>query len=485
MKFDQPSVIFSSNAIQILISGIASILSTRYLISSLGQDNYGLFVLLSSVMTYIMLLGFGIDSATGIEMNKASTLELKYTIFNTAKQLSFIIGSSLVIFFVFFKTFNISNLDLFFLKDLPSQGSLDLIFNMIFLGCFSIFINVYASGLRGLYLGPFESVIQSLFAINLAAISYYTYYAKLSISDFSYLYLASCVIILSLRVPTLSFFSDKPTRLNTKINFNKIDLVKLGFFCSIGSISTILIANIDNIFLAKFVDLESVAIYSLCFKLITIACTALYAINSSFIPQLGICVAEKNTKNLHNLFLKIHVISISAGLLFSLLLLTFGRVFIYYWVDYEYPIDLILPFSLYIYFFSIGNAQTIYINSIGAIRGNAAILLLEAVIKLTLSSIMIQSFFSYGAIYSTLFSYFLCSIVLLRFQIKRISCLKLNMKRTTFELVPIIIIIATYNFFNLTSMNIITNIINLIISVIVSSVFYLSLKWLNKNMKLD
>ena len=170
-------------------------------------------------------------------------------------------------------------------------------------------------------------------------------------------------------------------------------LIAFGSMSFIITVADILRFKLDNFVIAKFINLDKVAIYSIAAFLISKILIISVTILTIFTSRFTILHAQNNRAQIANLFYKLLAIfsALNFGILLGIFL--FGKAFILFWVGKDFaeagPILIILTFS-----YSLALAQSpgnSLLRALNKHRFFAIATIIEALANLTLSLILVHS----------------------------------------------------------------------------------------------
>jgi len=323
---------------------ITSLMLTPYLISVLGSNDYGLWILILSIMGWFNVVDLGFPQAVQRQIIQA--LELKdhervNVVFSTGLALFAILGLFSVAILI-----GLTQVPAMFGVTGPDQITLVQILLVLAVKVFWGFLmNPFHGFFSGLLRFDIDANLSSLNAI-VKAILVFWLIADLNIWGAVVATLASDVITNILKViyakrlfPSLSF----------KISFVRTDEIKAlfsyskhlvvnGIITTIGTRSTPLI--VTNLF-----DLPSLSIQQISANLVMHAQAFVGTITGVFSPIYN-KMAAKN-QNMEHVFVQTTTINLFVSTLLNLCLLMFGKIFIVLWVGKEFE------YAIYILYFAV------------------------------------------------------------------------------------------------------------------------------------
>ncbi|MBC2856155.1 oligosaccharide flippase family protein [Cetobacterium sp. 2A] len=313
---------------------ILSFLSVPITLKYLGNEFYGLWILILSITSWIYTFDIGIGNglknkiAEGIAKN--DNLEIKE---NIAAGYFGVIGIALIFFIFSFIVLSMINtsklLNINFLTNLELT-------NILLINIFFVCLNFVFSLCNNIFYGSQKSYLASLNAIlsqffNIVFLILLIKIEKTSIVMLSIFYGLS--VLLSHCILTLMYFSK-----NSNINFNLKDihlnkvkkLLHTGGNIFIVQICGLIIFSTDNFIISYFLGMDKVAEYNIVNKLFGIPILILTLVLAPIWPAITKSYYEKDRKWIENLVKKmkklfILMTVICVGLIFV------GKKFIQIW----------------------------------------------------------------------------------------------------------------------------------------------------------
>jgi len=324
---------------------ITSLLLTPYLISQLGTSNYGLWILILSILGWFNVVDLGFPQAVQRQIIRA--LELKDTervnvIFSTAIMLFAALGLVSVIILVGLTQvpaiFGVTGADQLTLTHILLVLSVKILWGFL--------MNPFHGFFSGLLRFDIDANLSSLNAIIKALLVFWLI-SDLNIWGAVVATLAADVITNLLKVfyakrlfPSLSF----------KISLAKVEEIKSLFSYSKHLVLNGLINTIGTrsapLIITKLFDLPSLAIQQISANLVMHGEAFVGTITGVFSPIYNKMAAQK--QNMENVFVQTTTINLFVSTILNLCLLMFGKVFIILWVgqEFEYSYD-ILCFAIF------------------------------------------------------------------------------------------------------------------------------------------
>ena len=328
---------------------IISILYTPIMLRLLGQSEYGLYNLVSSVVSYLGLLSFGFGSAY---MRYYS----RYKVDNDEKNIAKLNGMFLIIFSIIGFIAILAGIILVFNVDVVFGNKLTInelstarilmaimIFNIALSFPASIFNSYITANEKYVFqksLQMIRTLVNPMIMLPILLMGYK------SIG----MVVVTTILTITVEISNIIFAFKK---LRMKFMFSKFDLMLMkematfSFYIFINMIIDQINWSLDKFVIGRFRGTVAVAVYGLASQLNTYYLSLSTSISNVFIPRVNRMVAANDDRReLTNLFTRIGRIQFILLSLICSGLIFFGRPFINMWagIDYDdaYPIALLL-----------------------------------------------------------------------------------------------------------------------------------------------
>ncbi|GAA0109167.1 lipopolysaccharide biosynthesis protein [Clostridium tertium] len=322
-----------------ILGYIISIIYTPIMLRLLGQSEYGLYNLVSSVVSYLGLLSFGFGSAY---MRYYS----RYKVHNDKKNIAKLNGMFLIIFAaisliaILSGGFLVNNIKLIFgdkltISELTTSKILMII--MVFNIAISFPTSIFSSYITANEKYIFQKLLQMIKTLISPMI-------MLPILLLGYksigMVLVTTILNIIVEVSNILFCLKK---LEMKFSFSKFDfrLMKdmaiFSFYIFINMIIDQINWSVDKFIIGRFRGTVAVAVYGLASQLNTYYLSLATSISNVFIPRVNRMVAVNNdNKELTNLFTRIGRIQFILLSLICSGIIFFGKPFIKMWAGINY-----------------------------------------------------------------------------------------------------------------------------------------------------
>lgn len=358
-------------------------------------DRYGIWVLLTSTLTYLGMTNLGLNTAAGVLMGKNPSIRIKMKIL---KRSLFILLISVGIILTAFFFINMMTKDwINFIGKIPTN-----LFDETYDACLILVIfyllSLPFSLLSAVYSGFQKLYIDNIFNIALNIINFVVLLIVIkqngNLIYYSTLWGFSLVIFNILKYLFFYFyiykklskdFFDKENTLNNETEYKTIFTTGIRFFF-IGIASTIVWSS-DNLVISNFINIQAVIPYFVTFKLFSIVYGVIFQVNNSIMPLLGKEYGNNNIDWVNKIYSSFLVLMVLIGGLTWIGSILFVRDFVTLWASSINYAGLVVVIALggYSYLLSISVLNFGIINTLNY-KGIAPFVSWgEALIKITFS----------------------------------------------------------------------------------------------------
>lgn len=392
---------------KILSMGL-SYISIPLFLKFLGKQDYGLWMTIFSIVSWIYTFDLGIGNGL---RNKLSESFAKKDYINAKEYITtgYVILSIIAIFILFLGLIGIkiSNITRFLNIDFYTESYIKLVFMSIFsltiINFIILLYKVFYFSIHNSFIGELNNFI---FQISFIFLLYlFNYFNKINLISVAIIYPGINLIIGIFA--TINFFRKYP-KLKPNLKFFKKEKIKeingLGIIFFIIQISMLVILTTDNMFITKYIGANEVTTYSIVSKLFQILLILEGLISAPMWTLFIDAYVKKDKKWIKKAF-------INLNLLFLILVL--GVIIMIYilpyivkiWIGQEffYPRYLILFWGLFILNRVYGDIYMMFINATGKIKLQMYLYVLGAIVNIPLTIYFIKNLNmgSSGAIFAT------------------------------------------------------------------------------------
>lgn len=377
------------------VSGLCLFISIRLLLDYLGNDNYGLWVLVFTLFQLVLLMDFGIQSSLKTKIPvliHEQKLDLIKSYIKSTYKISGYIAAFIFISFLIFSF--LVDFKSFFNIEFQSKPFVTFLFVLnVFFFCINFIANIhkslYVAFLKGKYSEESLAVNQIglllLFVGLIALFPDITSEEKLiaiSIINGLFTFLVNLFY-------TFRFFKMESLNLSTKLKAGKEfikGILKLGFKYMIIQVGILIIFSSDNYIISNAFSPTEVTPYEIVNKLFQFPLMILFAAISPLWSMFAKNYIEKNKESLLNSFKKfnLYFIGISVLVLIGILI---SPYIISIWIKepLEIPKYLILLTGIVTLLRIYTNFYAFFLYGIGNLNLYIYILLISVLIKIPLS----------------------------------------------------------------------------------------------------
>ena len=335
-----------SSYIQLFVSILIAILLTPYMISKLGEELYGYWILLNSILIYLNLSNLGFGTTLLKEASHINDIHLLSKYISTMFFFFLVIAFCILLLSFYF----IGHLDTVFLIPhalLSIAETTFIIFLMTFFISFvsSIFQTIlFAKGYFHIqaFIGTVQALFSAFFIAFILSMDYQI--VEISLVNWSITILFSFIMYLIAKT-YVSF--------HISFQYFDFDILKKMFSPSIhyfivAATATIILYS-DNIIISSYIGLSSVAIYAIGYKIVDISQKLLFKVVDVMIPDIAKLYSEKEYHIIYRLHNKVLLYSTMLGTLGYGFLFIFGIDIIELWVGKQYTLDPNI-FNVFVFF---------------------------------------------------------------------------------------------------------------------------------------
>jgi O-antigen/teichoic acid export membrane protein len=391
-----------------IITQFLTFVSIPIIISNTNQSNYGFWLTIGSIMSWISITDLGIGTALTRQLIKVQTIFAGDQLLNKR---NILLSTSFVFFLfagiVFFvcsvflypltiKWFHISAID--------SQTYFFTYFLAGFAGAISLPLSIYGGVLEAnqkMVLNRNVATVASLFNIFLSVVSIYF------LKDVQFLALSLLLTVL-LKSLILYFYAHKNYEFS--LNFSSVSkhefqgLLKFGGNFQLAKLANTVASNTDNLFIGSYLGMGFVPIYTFTSKLYqTFSVVIVSKISGVLFPGLAEIFDQEGQNKIQFIFTCLIKLLFRIGILGSVLVFLFNHVFVRLWVgEFNFGGDYLNWVLVYLLFYETlfrGTAALIMVY--GDMANWAYVSLIEAILNIAFSTLLIQDYGLTGIAFAT------------------------------------------------------------------------------------
>lgn len=456
----------------IFVNIVAGLLYTPWMIKQIGRADYGLYILMTSVLTYFTVdygLGQAVTRLLAKYRSDSDTSRISNLLGVTSKLyflLDVIVILSLIVFYFF--------IDKVFLELTPDEL---LKFKQIY--TIAAFFSILSFPL--LYIGGIYYAFELFLQVKLFDLISKLGTVSLTIIALSLGY-GLTVLVLVYAVTPFVINICKISYLKNKGYFNinwcfwdntlLKGILNTSVWLFIILIGELFLKNISPAILGTFSGTEEIAVFSIANTLDSYILIFASALNGLFLPKITNLLNQKNSTELFgDLMIKVGRFQVFLVGFLTLALILVGKDFIQLWVGGQFAKSYYVLLLLVIptFLFSIIQLGTTYILAINKLRYQAYIYVLAALFNIIISIILTPKYGAIGSGISIMVSKTV--IYILGFTYLFHKTLKINMinfyKQTIgklfFPLIVIVLLFVAFDYFTFPEINNLSFLINCLV----------------------
>ncbi|WP_396160853.1 lipopolysaccharide biosynthesis protein [Flavobacterium sp.] len=390
------------------ISGISLFISIRLLLDYLGNENYGLWVLVFTLFQLVLLMDFGIQSSLKTKIpvliHEEKFEQIKSYIKSTYKI------SVYIAIFIFLSFFLLS-----FLIDFKSIFNIDFHSNLfvsfllllnVFFFCINFVANIhkslYVAYLKGKY--SEESLAVNQIGLLFLFLLFISFFPKINASEkLIAISIINGVFTFLVNIfYTFRFFKMTSLNLATKIKTDSKflkEILKLGFKYMVIQVGMLIIFSFDNYIISNAFSPTQVTPYEIVNKLFQFPLMILFAAISPLWSMFAKNYIEKNKSALLNSFKKFNYSFIAICVLVSIGMII-SPFIISIWIKEAIiiPTYLILLTGIVTLLRIFATFYSFFLNGIGDLNTYISILIISVLVKIPLSYFFVDLGFGINSV---------------------------------------------------------------------------------------
>ncbi|MGI1988467.1 lipopolysaccharide biosynthesis protein [Shewanella glacialipiscicola] len=368
-----------------LVTGIlVFIFFTPSFIKQFGDEDFGIYLIILSVMSYLSLCNFGVpQTLTRLLSKNSSTTKIgsKDSQYITASIILFICVSLIV-------SLTYSAIVTFFNIQVEFISFLQILIYLITKLLFDVFDSINKSKenyFPGKILIAINLIMSSGFALFLVSKGFglsgviYGYTLAMLLSFLM-------IMMYTYHVVKLRFEFDL-----SDLNSNMSQMMPSSFWYLAGAIGAIIIFQLDAITIGYVLGPASLVIFGIYFRIADILRQVICS--SSDILFTRIAENKMSNNQCYALHYKMIAISILLSAIFSAALFLFGFDLVAYWMGIKEQVDIVLKFgiALYIMLFSINHVSSVFLGALNLHKKPVLVAYIQALINLALTVTLLKT----------------------------------------------------------------------------------------------
>ena len=398
---------FASTTAQSILIKIIGFLVTPIVLTYLNPTEYGIWVIIGSLLGYMGLMDFGVTGATTAIAAKSNTSENENKInvlINNSFVLQCLIGLLIIVvggvFSIYFPNiFEMNNY---------SKDDAWLVFLLATIG---YGISMPPKALKGLIRA--RQMIALLVWLEFALFILTTSLNLLLLHlGFGLLALPLGTICLRILSYPLFIYVAKKSYPNLSIDLSCINygnmknIFGVSLYWFVGMLAAMVIYSTDTILIGVFINAALVTTYALSYRLTEVLREFIYSFNFTLMPALGQLMGQGDKCKVRDLYLKSQPIILSIAFMASAAIYLFNGMFVSFWVgeDYFAGESISLIFASILFFGVVFQSSSVILTADLKVKDVTYVRIFEAILNITLSLWLIDDYGLLGVAIATLFS---------------------------------------------------------------------------------
>ena len=396
---------FASTVAQKILTKIIGLIVTPIVLIYLDKTEYGIWVIIGSVLGYMGLMDFGVTGATAAIAAKSNTKEDEHRIniiINNAFALQSIIGILIIIVgfmisFYFPEVFNMGNY---------SKEDAWLVFVMAIIGYGISFPLKSVKGLiRARQMISLVVWLEFVFFILVTVLNLYLLHLGFGLLALP----VGALVVRLLSYPVYIHFAKKvypqlcfEPSIITWVHMK--DIFGVSSYWFVGMIAAMVIYSTDTILIGIFMSTAMVTMYALTLRLSEVMREFIYSISFTLMPAIGQIMGNGDIEKAREIYLRSQPVILSLAVVGAVFIYLFNAYFVGFWVGDEYFAGntLSLIFAGMLFITVAFHSSSLVISADLKLKGVTITRISEACINIVLSILLVQSYGLEGIAFATL-----------------------------------------------------------------------------------
>lgn len=408
-KIKEISLVLVFQVVNLLIS----IFFIPYFLSKFSNQSYGLVILVSQVISFVMFLDIGIASFLTQKLSSliARPIPKKGTRL-VASSIGFLLIISLILIPIII--FLVINFEKVFSLDFEIP-----IYTKLLIGASMIvsLINLFSKPYTSLLFSE-EKMVSLTFLSNLSFVIYnilsvILVYANLGINSFFYaLIISNLFYLFSVFIYFIRYKRQDILRITVPKKKEVLYFINGGFFLFVNGIAAQIIYNGDRILVAKFVSVGALTLFTINIRIIEIIQVLIMKISDFYIPKIikSVALTKETAVRYFTSFTKLTVVIVC---FITINFLLFNATLIKLWVGSDMIINdfNIIGFYLIVCFSNIVfRIPSLFLYAAGKNKQYSLFSILDAGINIILSIFLVRYYELKGIVLASIIATFLTSV---------------------------------------------------------------------------
>ncbi|MCI9435357.1 MAG: oligosaccharide flippase family protein [Bacilli bacterium] len=328
--------------ITLIVGNLISLVSTPFILSTLGDSEYGLFSLINSMIAYIYILDLGFSNAI-IRYNSKYIAEKKEDMLKKINGMFMKLYLLISVLAISIGGIMYHNFNSIFSHGLNSN-EISRIKVMFIIALVNVVISFPLNVFNGIIISKEEFVFSKLIALVRSILNPIMMMLVLCLGARAIgMLIASTILNFSLGLWTI-IFCFKKLRIELDLSYFNLsifkEIFKFSFFVFLASIAYQIYWSTDQFVLGMYANASAIAIYTVGSQFTNYYNSFSTVVSSMFLPQLTkIISTEKDPNNSLEVLIKVSRFQYYIASLILMGFLLIGKQFIFLWVGKEYEVS--------------------------------------------------------------------------------------------------------------------------------------------------
>lgn len=397
-----------STYVLMVVSYVLVFFLTPYTLKYLGKEQYGIWVLLSSVISYFNLSNLGLNSTFLVELPKTKGNQTGYNkLINTIFlcMLGLALASTIIVAALYWGFDHLFKINATYLQSAK----------------FALLI-VYSTFILSFVASIFDNVLYSTNNIHLKNSYEIGKVILIGVFTFVVLYLGYGLLAVALCHLTVTFFYFFLLFYTAKkVHYFKLDLqafdlsllrkiIKPSWHYFVVGLAGQIVFFSDNLLISALKGVEFVALFSIMYRLSDISLKTLFRLSDMKYPKITVLSSQGDYEGLFKLHNRLLGITALAAFALFIVLYFFGLDILYWWLGdkQQFDVRILKVFSIFMLVHSCTHVTALFLTGMGQHGRLSYMAVADSILNLIFSYLFFQYFDLLGIALGTLLSH-LCT----------------------------------------------------------------------------
>lgn len=393
--------------LQMGFSIVIPLLLIPYVVNKLGQELYGIWVLLTSMVAYFNLsnLGFSTTLLKDVSFYKSNSEKVNKIINTTFFFFVFVVALVTVIFVLIELNFR----HLFKLSTDYVEIAKQTFFIIYFVFVFNFFSMLFDNTIFAYNKMYLKNILLTAKILFIGISTFLVLYFGYSIFEIALMNLFITILIFLI----MFYFAKKLSLCKIRWRYFDLDIFKQmispSFHYFIIGVAVIIIFYSDNLVISAFIGVAAVSSYSIAYKAVDMTEKVIFKIVDVILPKISQLNSNKEFDKILFLHNKILIISMLIALPVYSILFFWGTDLLCLWVGAE---NVVMPvimkiFVIFAFVHTWVHVSAIFVTALGIHKETSYMALFEAILNIILSIIFLHYYGLLGVAMGTIISHLL------------------------------------------------------------------------------